>query len=193
MKKLALFLLIFLAFYAKSNAQTEKGRWIVGTQIGDFSYRKGSRESRFFSVDVAPSAGYFVSRNLVLGLSMPITTSSAKSTNYLNRQQEWGVAPFSQLYFGNGKLKPYLSITYKYSKALTLYHLDNQNVIKTNERKKAWSPGIGLAYFIANNLSLNAAINYNFYNNVIDNTSRYSDENATMKLGFNLFFGKTHE
>ncbi len=197
MKKLLLFSITFYLIQFKSEAQTEKGRWMTGSQIGNFSYRKRSSNSHYFSMDMAPSAGYFISHNFALGLSIPIITSTLSSSNYLHKEREMGIAPFALLYFGNGKLKPYLSVLYKLSKERT-YHEAGVDFGNTNyesiSRNSTWSPGVGVAYFITKGIAVNAIINYNSYNRRVDNNGgRYSGKDATLHLGFNVFFGKTEK
>ncbi len=195
MKKLLLFSVIFCLFHLKTEAQTEKGQWMVGTQIGDFSYRKNSTStSHSFTMDIAPSAGYFVSKNLALGLSIPVITSTTRATDLVYKEREFGIAPFAQYYFGNGKLKPYVSLQYKLSRERTYRNTNYPGFenFETIARKNTWSPGIGVAYFITKTIAVNTIINYNSSVSVTDN-GRYTDKNATLHLGFNLFFGKTDQ
>ncbi|MBB6272647.1 hypothetical protein HDF26_003104 [Pedobacter cryoconitis] len=89
MKKL-LTLMMLCASAMAVNAQTEKGKYILGGTIGYSStkYENSQGASKQNNFDLLPSAGYFVSDNLALGLgigySRNVTTSTTSTTYYVS-------------------------------------------------------------------------------------------------------------
>jgi hypothetical protein len=193
-----------------SKAQTQKGRWTVGAQIGNFSYQN-QNGGRSLSASISPSAGYFVANGLVVGAGIPISIVNGKSTEdnsyyyYKNNSSAVGLAPFIRYFIGNNKLKPYLSVAYSYSK-LTLSSTRNDqsgpNSYTGKGKATSFIPTIGLAYLVSQNLGLTIGLNYNInhqdqeinYTSGIGypntSTSNSDIKSVSLGVGFQLFIGK---
>jgi len=191
-------------------AQTEKGRWTIGTQLGNFTYQKQENGYSYFTGSVSPSVGYFVTDGLVVGTGIPLSFGSTRYGQYYasfyNLRQNSvsiGLAPFIRYYFGQAKLKPFVGIAYSYSRTTGNSKTDTAggSESKTKGYTTAFTPTIGLAYFVTRNLGLTASLNYNInhveYNTVqtSPNTpgasmANYTSRLASLAIGFQIFLGK---
>ena len=62
--------LLIVASLSFATAQTEKGRWTVGTDVGNLSYQD-QNNYKTFSANLTPSAGYFLTNGLLVGTGVP--------------------------------------------------------------------------------------------------------------------------
>ncbi|GAB3278950.1 hypothetical protein GCM10027347_53460 [Larkinella harenae] len=186
-------------------AQTEKGRWLVGAQVGEFSYRIYKNNSgHYFSVNLTPSAGYFIANNLLVAAVLPFDVNT-QNVNYgpsfYNRSI--GIGPSIQYYVGNRRLKPYFGIGYTYSRSYTkwtnLGGIDPESITKSYVGNL--TPTAGIAYFINRNALVTAGFNYNIQHNGQETyspsrpttvTNSYAENFKSLSLGirFALLFGK---
>jgi len=180
---------------ALAQAQTEKGRWTVGAQVGNLSY-SGSGEpfrTRQFSASLSPSAGYFLARNLVIGASVPISYSHQSSSVSGQGQAKGevfgiGLAPFARYYFGTARLRPFVNASVGFQQfwtSSTGFNSTETNRSSTNFT--SYSAGAGAAYFINNTVSLDASLNYTNY---FGSASANLNGSLGLNIGFRLFFGK---
>ena len=202
MKK-TLFSTLFLLIQLTLWAQTEKGRWNVGVSLGSFAYQS-VEAGHSFSGSITPSVGSFVAPNLLVGLGVPLILSSAKFTysqgSNSSRSTTIGLSPFIRYYFGASPLKPFVGLAFTYD----YFTLRNETSLAVSTNKGSslqLSPSVGLAYFINRSISVNAQVAYNWATtkststdssgggSTNDNPS-YTTKNATLTLGFNIFFGK---
>lgn len=205
MKK-ALFTLTWLAALTTAQAQTEKGRWLVGAQVGNFSYSDPNNQRRF-SGDLLPSAGYFVANGLAVGAGIPVSLSiqqypyfdqtTASTVDAKQTSTSYGLAPFVRYYFGSAKLKPYLGLSYSYSRTNTNQTTPGRTILKTEGHASVIAPTIGVAYFVSRNVALNVGIDYNIQKQKIRvtepaarlGTFNSDDKSLSLGIGFQLFFG----
>lgn len=120
MKKITL--LLFTFSLSASYAQLEKGTQLAGAQlnlmVNDMYYTKlefgSSGYESYFGISIAPTYGYSVQRNWVLGVQATLGFESSRFTGggvtYAARTlyTDFGLAPFTRLYLditGKGKLK----------------------------------------------------------------------------------------
>jgi outer membrane protein W len=204
MKKTLSILLLLVASLSAVTAQTEKGRWTVGASVGSLSYNS-QPDSRSFSGSFSPSVGYFVANNLVVGTGLPVSFGStlSKKVDYSASNNSIGLSPFVRYYFGATSLKPYVGLSYAYSR--TRQRIDND--FSGNSQHATYkgfsssiSPTVGLAYFINRTVALNAGVSYvvsQYNNGTVFYISGVPVESATSRsnylafgIGFQLFFGK---
>jgi outer membrane protein W len=203
MKTIVCTLAFVLLEFAAVMAQTEKGRWTLGAQVGNFQYSTQG-EYNSFSGNISPSAGYFVANNLVVGTGVPLSLTTNKYSgpggDVRNRSTGIGLSPYVRYYVGSNKLKPYLGVSYAYSSTRRRTDMGYQT-LKASGFTSTVSPGIGIAYFINHSVALNAGLNYiwerfnngnQFYDasgNPIENitsTAKY----LSLDIGFQIFLGK---
>lgn len=193
-----------------SKAQTEKGRWTMGAQIGNLSYAN-QNEGHSLSISATPSAGYFVTDGLALGMGIPVDINTQNSVvsiaNYSSKSNSLsiGLSPFVRYFIGQSKLKPYLGISYSYSRSNSNSRRTDISGIYSSESKGKSTvliPTLGLIYFINQHLGLSAGLNYNINHDDQTGTiseptspaspSSYSSDYKYLSLGigFQLFIGQ---
>lgn len=187
-------------------AQTEQGRWQVGAQVGNFSYQT-QNGSKNFSGNISPSAGYFVIDNLLIGTGIPLSYSAFRFPTTIapfvkSTSTGYGLAPFARYYFGKDKLKPYAGLSYSYSRSVnkqTQADVTGQPSERTSLASSTnLTPTVGVAYFITNNIALNAGLNYNIQaskteardvnNNLVSFTSKW--KSLSLGVGLQIFIGR---
>lgn len=202
-------LIVFLAatLMEKVEAQTEKGRWTVGAEVGNFTYQN-QNDIKSFTGSLSPAAGYFVTDGLAIGAGVPVSFTSQNygSTNFGNLRYSStviGLAPFVRYFIGRSKLKPYLAVTYSYGQSRGRYRTDTQggSESKTEGYTTSLVPNAGVAYFINRNLALNLGVNYNINHQEYEtvqtspftpgpSNSNTNTESLSLGVGFRLFIGK---
>ncbi|WP_158500540.1 outer membrane beta-barrel protein [Spirosoma radiotolerans] len=203
MKTIVCTLAFVLLGFSAVIAQTEKGRWTVGAQVGNFQYSTHNGYNSF-SGSISPSAGYFVANNLVVGTGVPLSLNTSKYYNSNGevhyRSTGIGLAPYVRYYVGSNKLKPYVGVSYTYSSTRQRSEMGYQT-LKSGGFTSIVSPSIGVAYFINRSVALSAGLNYvwerynngnQFYDasgNPIENTTSTS-KFLSLTIGFQIFLGK---
>jgi outer membrane protein len=203
MKRTVLIVLLLGTITSVVNAQTEQGRWMVGAQVGNIAYQTRSVSS-YFSASISPSAGYFVSDNLLVGTGIPLSLSMSRydlGSNVETRSISYGLSPFANYFFGNGEIKPYVGIAFGYSRTNDTRKQNYPATVssKTTQNNSLINiaPTVGAAYFITDNVALNAGLNYNiqsYRGEAIDLSNQPEDyttnwRSLSLTVGFQLFFG----
>jgi hypothetical protein len=99
MKKLFLSLVLLGGVVFSSQAQTEKGKFILG---GNVSYNTtktdapGAEASHEFSI--VPNIGYFVSDNIAIGTGIGYESQKASSPSLYGKTESFVVSPFGRYY-----------------------------------------------------------------------------------------------
>ena len=209
MKALFISLAISLIIPLISEAQTQKGRWTVGAQVGELSLRTKDQFTSF-SADLTPSVGYVVTNGLVVGAELPIyvgTTRAKYGGDYYNHSSGFniGLAPFVRYYIGKSSFRPYLGVAYSYTRVRGAVKSNVAQVGNSTGNTKGYAttftPTVGIAYFINRNLALTAGLNYNVNRGEQTTTTTYAlqppssiyiskDQYLSLEIGFQLFIGK---
>ncbi|KLT67373.1 outer membrane beta-barrel protein [Pedobacter sp. BMA] len=102
MKKLLLSLVAVAGLFYSANAQTEKGKFILGGNVGFSSSKVEGAVKSDIDFSVVPSIGYFVGNNFAIGTGVGYTYSKTVSGGALNRNQvgAFQVSPFGRYYVG---------------------------------------------------------------------------------------------
>lgn len=201
-------ILVFLIFcsFSVAQAQTEKGRWTVGAQVGTLTFQRKSN-FKSFAASLRPSAGYFVTNGLVLGMGIPLTINNQK-TDYDNYHYNHfstkaiGLAPFVRYFLGRSQWKPYVGLSYSYQKISGTIKNDDtiglyEGTIKGHTT--ALVPSLGIACFVNRSLALTLEADYtiNQQKQHTDYTTLFASSNSdidtrslSLAIGFQLFLGK---
>ncbi|MBB6272646.1 hypothetical protein HDF26_003103 [Pedobacter cryoconitis] len=110
MKRIVLFFIALTAISANSMAQTEKGKVLLGGYL-DFSTQKLNSEPKSrVNFGINPTAGFFISNNLVIGAGLRYMHSSYpqseinpltnKSNDYVQKSNGIALSPFGRYYIG---------------------------------------------------------------------------------------------
>lgn len=98
MKKLLLSLVAVSALAFSTQAQTEKGKILLGGGVGFNSTKAEGASKSDIRFNVVPSVGYFISDNIAIGTGVGYNYNKKVSDKVLN--QAFVVAPFGRYYVG---------------------------------------------------------------------------------------------
>ncbi|MFD1770191.1 outer membrane beta-barrel protein [Sphingobacterium suaedae] len=106
MKKLFLTLTAVTALTLASQAQTEKGKFIVGGQVGFETSKTKDSDNKAHSFSINPTVGYFVSDNWAVGTGIGYNWSKNEApSDRTIKQDAFQVSPFVRNYIGDGQFK----------------------------------------------------------------------------------------
>ena len=100
MKKLLLSLLAVSALAFSTQAQTEKGNFVVGGSVNFNSDKVDGASKSNNNFSILPSAGYFVAENIAIGTGIGYTTGKTYGTTSSAQSSAFVVAPFARAYKG---------------------------------------------------------------------------------------------
>lgn len=165
-----LFRIILSAFFMLSfsmvSAQTSKGLWMVGGNLGFNRYED------YTSFSINPNAGYLFTDHLGAGLGLGFSGYFSEGGSTLFT----GINPFGKYYFGSGKTQPFLSASagynyrrYKYDSDYTNWNYDS------SDWNFSWNVAAGVSYFLNKNAAIEGIIGYS--------------GNIYISFGFQIFLG----
>ncbi|SEK55588.1 porin family protein [Parapedobacter koreensis] len=198
MKKLFLTLSAAIAVTFAANAQTEKGKIILGGNVSyDYSKIK-DLDTEGHSLSIVPSAGYFVSDNLAvgtgLGYSYEKNTVDADIFGSSNTVHAFSVAPFARLYKGDGNFKFFgqLSVPMAWGTAKA----DDTKLGNIETYGVELAPGF--AYFPTSKIGIELSVRGLYYqnasikpeegSNVTSNSFGLNADSFAPKLGVQFYF-----
>lgn len=173
MKKLLLLTsIITLAFVGVSNAQTEKGTLMLGTDLGSglvnstsqglFGFNFGLNEGAGFNVGISPKMGYFVSDNFMLGAVVDLGfAKSAKAAGSV-KTTTYGVQGLTRYYFSQGERG-----VDNFVRRGAFFVEANAGIAGVNVKGGdttngfAFGVGPGYSYFVTPNVALETTLKYN--------------------------------
>lgn len=133
----------------RDNPQTNLGNWLIeggfsATGTSTDELRSSSRQTTY---QLSPSVGYFVGKNALLGLSLPMTYSR------FDGSYGWtvGIAPYYQHYWTSTRLTPYTRAGLDY----TVY---GQEFSDIRTRTLGADVSIGLAYMAGKRFILETSL-----------------------------------
>jgi len=167
MKKLLLSVVAVAGLVYGANAQTEKGKVILGGNVGFNSTKVEGAAKSDVSFSVVPSVGYFVDNNFAIGTGVGYNYNKQVSENTLN--QAFVVAPFGRYYVG-------LSDQFKFFGQLSVpMAFGNNKIVNDNGdtgAKVASTTSIGVniapgfAFFPTKRIGIEVSVNGLGYNNL---------------------------
>jgi hypothetical protein len=172
-------------YYSESNNYPT-----VGGMPGPYTYSYSS-----FRISLAPNLGYFISDNVVLGCGVSpginIYSGWSSSSSFLNSYSygdlSIGISPFIRYFFSEigAKMYPFATLGLGFSpQSLTLF--STGPVSNRSFANYSGTVGIGLAYFITPNTSIEPSISYNFSYAVRDQDTQKSS-NLSLGIGFQIY------
>jgi outer membrane protein len=170
MRKILLSLTLVLAF-ACTQAQTERGDWMVG---GSFQLNTSENNTQ---IALTPNAGLFVINNLAIGGNVIIDYSKVGD----NKRTDIGIGPFIRYYFTQAKVRPILHGSFNFisSRNKTPLYSNTENGIN-------YFLGGGAAIFISDQVSIDGLMGYAH--------SKYSDFDGSggfaLTIGFQVYLLK---
>nr|MBI1230727.1 outer membrane beta-barrel protein [Cytophagales bacterium] len=219
MKKINIMIvLLLLTCIGLVNAQTEKGRILLGvsSDLGltgaggiDIGYSSTKRKldgasfvednsSKITNISLLPKFGYFVSDNLALGLDLIFASSKSKSGNSNSEFSSilLSTGPFVRYYIPTSKVLPFVELNSSFGRrtSTSKYPDDiniEDNITKTNIR--SIGGGIGVAVPLGEKVAFDILAGLNslrvINENPIFSNSRYVTTSLGFNVGFTMFLG----
>lgn len=163
MKKLLLTLSAVAVLGLAANAQTEKGKFMLGGQVSyqGQSIKDSDAKSNEFSI--IPNVGYFVADNIAVGTGIGYSwTENKNTTNTKNTNSSFVLAPFGRMYSNNeGPVKFFGQLTVPM--AWGTQEVNGDKTATTANYGVELAPGV--AYFPTSNLGIEFKVRGLFYNN----------------------------
>ena len=163
--------ILFISIVAVSNAQTEKGDWMVG---GMFNLNTSDNNTQ---IALTPSAGAFIIKNLALGANFKL----AYSKDGLIKETAFGIGPFVRYYFTSANVRPIIQGNFNFLSAKTKIGGTSSSNNGTN-----FFLGGGAAIFISDHVSLDAVLGYDH----TDYNSLPGGGGFAMNIGFQVYLFK---
>jgi hypothetical protein len=158
--------------------QTQKGYILVGADLADFNlnFQEGNTQ---FSLNLNPKAGWFIKDNVLLGPEVNFGITTYKGATAIN----YGVGAFGRKYFGAEATN--LARTTKWfveaNAGINGTNLSGDDVENTSTNGLGIGIGPGLAYFLNQNIALEALVKYNL-------TVGFGSSTTNNNIGFGLGF-----
>lgn len=172
-------LVLACAFQAK--AQIQKGNLMVGAGLADMSLGL-QKDNTNFSLTINPKAGYFVEDNMAVGAEVKLSFETAKGYTDIN----YLAGAFGRYYFSDPE-----TILLKHSR---FFIEANAGISGENHKPKGLPSsstnglgigfGPGIAYFITENIGLEAMLKYNL---LIGFGSATTVNRLSFGLGFQIY------
>ena len=165
MKKLFLTLSAAIAVTFAANAQTEKGKTILGGNVS-YDYTKvKDADAEGHSLNIQPTVGFFVADNFAVGTGIGYgyeeNTGLAAAFAGANKVGAFTVSPFARWYKGDGDFKFFgqLSVPMAWGTAKQ----DDTKLGNTESYGVAVSPGF--AYFPTSKIGIELSVRGLYYQN----------------------------
>ncbi len=157
----------------KGNMLIEGGGTIQFQRDKYISSSNTSRVSSYF-ISLSPGVAYFFIDNLAAGLSATIFYNGIKN----NKFYTLGIGPMVRYYFNNGF----------FIKADAGYSLINYiSSSASNEKYLSLTPGVGYAFFLNGNVSLEPAFCYEFDNIDLNISNTHKINSFRLELKLSIF------
>jgi len=196
--------IIFLAFFVFSTgvaAQTEAGSWFIGTQFqlnqAIFSYTSTDTYKQFMA-RLTPDVGYFPIDNLNIGLNPIFAYIRAMNPpgqpEFKNNDYEYGLAPLARYYYNfTPSWSAFSEARYQWS-SLTRNANEDQDGI----RRSRFRLGLGVAYFLNPNVSLESNLGYQWQQEEIPaigmiESRILKDRGVDFSIGLQFYLGSASQ
>lgn len=180
--KIILPLVIFVLFADFANAQTEKGKLMVGASTSNFSFVV-QRQFNSFDIRLRPRVGYFFFDNFVAGAELILGYSVVRSNGTTD---SWtftkGGGLFGRYYV---PITPKLKLPMEVSLGIDGYK-SISGIETYTGRKMTTKAMTGLSYFLNSNTSLDFLVGYE-RQLFINNGPQFSRGSLAGSLGFNIY------
>src|SRR5690606_21565761 len=184
MKKLLLTLSAAVAVTFAANAQTEKGKIILGGSVSyDYSKVKDA-DAEAHALGILPSVGFFVSDNFAIGTGIGYAYEENTATTDIfegNKLSAFSVAPFARLYKGDGDFKFFgqLSVPMAWGTAKA----DDADLGNTASYGVQLAPGF--AYFPTSRIGIELSVRGLYYENTSFKAEGTDEKTTTNSFGLN--------
>ncbi|MGA0556845.1 hypothetical protein ACO2Q8_09360 [Larkinella sp. VNQ87] len=167
--------------------QTAKGRWVIGgsfrlTTEAEKANLPGNERSSETAFSLSPSVGWFVAKNLLLGVSVPLGFSKTGNDSAFS----YGLTPYIKKYISDNRLRPFVGGNLSY------FAIRNKgNGARSTNQQIGLAVDAGLAYLLGERFIVEAGLGSVYVNRQIyPETSTYKSWNAglsaSLQPGFTI-------
>lgn len=164
-----------VALFGFSNAQIQKGNWMLGGQVANFQFTNG------LNVNLSPQAGYFLKDNWAVGAKLGINVYSPKGVSGV--QTNWNLGAFTRYYLGKNDVNTLLKNGRFFGEATVGFGGYNSSYASSTNGAQL-GIGAGYAYFITKNVSLDALLKFDA---TVGAGSSSGNGNFGLNVGFQIF------
>jgi outer membrane protein len=169
MKKLILSIAVLAGLGISAQAQTEKGKIILGGSVAYQSEKSDANGANAAeSFNVLPSVGYFIADNIAIGTSIGYNYSNVGTASATGQREEFLVSPFGRYYTALGEKFKFFG---QLQVPLAFGNVKDTDASGDAGSKTGTSTSIGVAlspgfaYFPTKKIGIEFALNGISYNN----------------------------
>ena len=187
-------LMVAVAFSAATYAQTEKGNWMAGSDLG-LSFNSVKTTPRYDgrasddltenTFKITPNINYFVINNLAVGLGLSYENTTAKVRNNETKKNTFIIAPNATYFFPlSANLAPFVGAKVGYAMASA----GSSDANKDNGL--VFGGKAGIAYFVNQGAAITGYVGYDSYSlkNKADSKAETQRGILGVGVGVALFF-----
>jgi outer membrane protein len=183
-------------------AQTQKGEFLLGAGTSlDFSFLSSQVSTESYdsdkvknnSFEFTPRVGYFLANNFVVGVDFLISNTKEKEDGDEYKSNTFAIGPFTRLYFGKDKIKPFLHAGLGFGKNTDEYNASyagySDDKVKAN--LTTYDFGVGVSFFLTPKVALEVGISYG--NASLKYTNHYNEDTTNKvkgiasSIGFSIY------
>lgn len=184
MKKIYLLASALLVMTAATQAQTQKGYYMIGGQLSNINLGL-QKNATTFSLNVTPRVAWFIQDNLAFGGEVMLGANTSKGFRQLNYQ----VGPIARYYFMDKAMQPMNKTSFFVDANIGIFgqnsKAEGQSSVSTNGLGLGIGPG--LAYFINQNISLEGLVKFNHTSDFSNSINVNKNSNAiNLAIGFQI-------
>lgn len=161
--------------------QTQQGNVLIGADLANFDVNFQDDNTQF-SMDINPKAAWFIRNNTALGVEVLFGLNTQKGSTAIN----YGIGAIGRQYMGSASTN--LARTMKWFAEVNAgfygTNLSGTNLPKSSTNGLGLGAGPGLAYFINENIALEALAKYNL---TIGFGTSPANNNLNLALGFQIY------
>jgi Outer membrane protein beta-barrel domain len=205
-KVLSILIISFLLVPVAKGQFTERGRFMLGSAVGfatntsNISFNEQApagtaEEPKNTQWNIAPSIGYFLFNNFVLGIGLDYTSSTeTRGTEPKTKDSDLLFGPFSRVYFPFSDKAFFIQGNFGFGNSADNLSINGQNQ-QINTNIFAVGAGPGFTIFSNDAIGLEALVKYNFARSKFDidvagvKTSTTTRTNqVALSLGLQVYF-----
>lgn len=164
-----------LALFGLFNAQTQKGNWMVGSDVMNMEFTNG------LNLSLNPRAAYFIQDRWAVGAAVGLGIYKASGSNDV--QVNWDVAPFTRYYFTDSQINGGLKNGSFFGEGSLGFGGRNSNSGSTTNGI-ALGIGAGYAYFLTQNISVEGLLKFS---TITGGGNTKSNGDLNLGVGFSIF------
>lgn len=176
MKKLfSMAAVVAAGLLSTTNAQIQKGNWMVGGQVSNIKFTNG------FNMNLMPKLGYFIQDNWAIGGQVNLDIASPEGTS--DTQTTWSVGAFTRYYFNNSEVNTLLNNGRFFAEGTAGIGGDNSGSGNSTNGLDL-GVGAGYSYFITKSVGLEALLKFQ---GLVGGGNNNFNGNLYLGIGFQIY------